>query len=101
MPRGGANLSPRRLTLQFMRWPLDVENIAMPEYLFVIWSADCGRIEQRSAALQNDAAALHYACHIIKELRAGGGYDDPTLIVDVMYETREMALSVPFFAACA
>jgi len=50
--------------------------------------------------LQDAAAALDYACRIIKELSAKG-HNDPDLLVSVRNEMREIVLSVPFLAACA
>jgi hypothetical protein len=48
-----------------------------------------------------DDAALHHACHMVRRLQAGGGYDDPGLMVEVRNEMRERVLSIPFLAACA
>jgi hypothetical protein len=51
--------------------------------------------------LRDDAAALNYACSMIRELKASGGYDDPGLVIEVRNEMRQMVLSIPFLAACA
>ena len=72
----------------------------MPQYFFAIRWPDYEDAE-RGAALVDDAAALDYACRLIRELRAGGGYDDPALSVKVRNETRQIVFSVPFAAASA
>ena len=51
--------------------------------------------------LQDVAAALDYACQMVRELSVNGGYSDPRLLVSVRNEMREIVLSVPFLAACA
>jgi hypothetical protein len=43
------------------------------------------------------AAALDYACHMVRELRANGGHHDPDLLVTVRNEMREIVLSCPFW----
>ena len=50
--------------------------------------------------LQDVAAALDYACRMVRELSVSG-YNDPGLAVSVRNEMREIVLSVPFLAACA
>jgi hypothetical protein len=42
-----------------------------------------------------------YACHMVRELRANGGYDDPRLVVTVKNEMSQIVLSIPFLPACA
>jgi hypothetical protein len=73
----------------------------LPQYLFVIRWSDHEESSERGAALEDDAAALDYACRMIQELRGSGGYDDPGLVLNVRNEKRQMVLSVPFLAACA
>jgi hypothetical protein len=51
--------------------------------------------------LQDAAAALDYACQMVRELSVDGRYNDPGLIVSVRNEMREIVLTVPFLAACA
>ena len=64
------------------------------------WS-DHEEDDERGTALEDDAAALDYACRMIRELIASGGYDDPRLVVKVRNEMHQIVLSVPFLAACA
>jgi hypothetical protein len=72
----------------------------MPQYYFTIRSCDQEHAAERCAALQDVAAALDYACRLVRELSVNA-YDDPGLLVTVRNEMRETVLSVPFLAACA
>ena len=49
----------------------------------------------------NFAAALAYACEIIRELMQGLTHADRSSLVKVRDETRLMVFSIPFLAACA
>lgn len=40
--------------------------------------------------------ARNYADRVIRELKEGGGYDDPTLTMIVKNEARETVFSIPF-----
>jgi hypothetical protein len=51
--------------------------------------------------LKDDAAALDYARRMAQGLKAGGGYDDPGLAIEVRNELHQIVLYVPFPAACA
>ena len=55
----------------------------------------------RVAELSDDAAALAYACEMIRELMQGLTHADRSSLVKVRDETRLMVFSIPFFAACA
>ncbi len=57
--------------------------------------------DEEGALLPDDAAALDYACRIVRELRANDGYDDSRMAVQVQNEQRRMVLSIPFLAASA
>jgi hypothetical protein len=72
----------------------------MPQYYFTVRSSDHAHKEERCAVLQDLAAALDYACRMVRELSIKG-YNDPGLLVTVRNEMREIVLSVPFLAACA
>jgi hypothetical protein len=72
----------------------------MPQYYFAIRSGDCEDEDERCVVLQDVAAALDYACGIVRELSVSG-YNDPGLAVSVRNEKRELVLSVPFLAASA
>jgi hypothetical protein len=73
----------------------------MPQYYFTIRSYAHEHKEERCAVLQDAAAALDYACQMVRELSVDGRYNDPGLIVSVRNEMREIVLTVPFLAACA
>jgi uncharacterized protein DUF6894 len=52
--------------------------------------------------LSDDAAALAYACDLVRELTKKGTLaGNPALVVRVRDATRPMVFSVPFLAACA
>ena len=55
----------------------------------------------RPVLLDHDEAALGYACEMANKLRKRSGYNDPSLVVNVMDENRPTIFSVPLFAACA
>jgi hypothetical protein len=48
-------------------------------------------MDEHATALNDNAAALDYACHMVRELRTNGGYDDPRLVVTVKNEMRQIA----------
>jgi hypothetical protein len=73
----------------------------MSRYFFDIRSPVHGGRDEQGKLLRDDAAALNYACSMIRELKASGGYDDPGLVIEVRNEMRQMVLSIPFLAACA
>jgi uncharacterized protein DUF6894 len=49
----------------------------------------------------DDAAALAHAIRIIREVRQGGEYDDPRIMMTVRNEKFKTVLSLPFNAGCA
>ena len=51
--------------------------------------------------LPDDAAALAHAIRIIRELRQGGEYGDPRIMMVVRNEKLKTVLSLPFLAGCA
>ena len=51
--------------------------------------------------LNDDAAALAYACQLAQELVQSGARPDPSMLVKVRDDTRPMVLSIPLLAACA
>jgi hypothetical protein len=73
----------------------------MPQYFFSIRAGDDGPPAERAAELCDDAAALAYACEIVRELLQSVANSDRSLLVKVRDETRRMVLSIPFLAACA
>jgi hypothetical protein len=72
----------------------------MPRYFFTIRAGDEGTPAERAAELNDDAAALAYACEIVRELQSLG-HADRSSLVKVRDETRPMVFSIPFLAACA
>ena len=73
----------------------------MPEYYFAVRRSDQEHIDEHATALNDNAAALDNACHMVRELRTNGVYDDPRLAVTVKNEMRQIVLSIPFLPACA
>jgi hypothetical protein len=73
----------------------------MPEYSFAIRRSGQEHLDERATALNDITAALDYACHMVRELRANGGHHDPDLVVTVRNEMRQIVLSIPFLPACA
>jgi hypothetical protein len=57
----------------------------VPEYFFAIRRSDQEHLDEHATALNDDAAALDYACHMVRQMQANGGYDDPRLVV---YQTN-------------
>ena len=72
----------------------------MPRYIFAIRAGN-GDAPERAAELTDDAAALAYACEIVRELMQGLAQADRSSLAKVRDETRSMVFSIPFFAACA
>jgi hypothetical protein len=73
----------------------------MPQYFFAVRAGD-GDTPERAAELKDDAAALAYACEIVRELtKTAGSSSHPASVVEVRDETRPMVLSIPFLAASA
>ena len=72
----------------------------MPQYFFAVRAGD-GEAPERAAELENDAAALAYACEIVRELLQSLSHTDHSSLVRVRDETRPRAFSIPFFPSCA
>jgi len=72
----------------------------MPRYIFAI-RAGYRDAPEPAAELNDDAAALAYACEMVRELMQGLTPADHSSMVKVRDETRPMVFSIPFFAACA
>jgi len=73
----------------------------MPQYIFAVRMGSSDTAE-RSAELRDDAAALAYACEIVRELMMESATSShSTSVVEVGDETRPIVFSVPFLAACA
>ena len=72
----------------------------MPRYIFAIRAGN-GDAPERAADLTDDAAALAYACEIVRELMQGLTPADRSSLVKVRDETRPIVFSIPFFVACA
>jgi hypothetical protein len=72
----------------------------MPQYFFTVRSSESDATE-RTAELSDDAAALAYACEMVRELMQSLAHTDRSSLVKVRDETRPMVFSIPFLAACA
>jgi hypothetical protein len=77
------------------------EEQELPEYVFTIRSGERLHGAPRVASLDNDTAAIGYACELVQNLKKGSGYDDPNLLIRIKDEGRAVAFSIPFRAACA
>jgi hypothetical protein len=73
----------------------------MPQYCFTIRSFEHQYTDERNAVLEDVAAALDYACRMVREFILKEGYNDPGLAVSVRNEMGEIILSVPLLPACA
>jgi hypothetical protein len=73
----------------------------MPQYVFTIRARNDDASDERTAVLNDDAAALAYACQLAQELVQSGARPDPSMLVKVRDDTRPMVLSIPLLAACA
>ena len=72
----------------------------MPQYFFSIRAGNEDALAERAAELNDDSAALAYACEIV-QLMQNLTCIDRNSRVTVRDETRPMVLSIPFLAACA
>ena len=73
----------------------------MAHYFFTVQASE-GDASERAVDLNDDAAALAYACELARELmRSHAGRPDRRARVIVRDGTRPMVLSVPVLAACA
>jgi hypothetical protein len=73
----------------------------MPRYFFSIHAADEEVRSEYPAELKDDAAALAYACEIVRKRMQSLDRTNPNSQVIVRDETRPMVFSIPFLAACA
>jgi hypothetical protein len=70
-------------------------------YFFSIRWPDRVDSDLLGTLLTDDAAALAHAVRIIRELRQGGEYGDPQIMMVVRNEKLKTVLSLPFLAGCA
>jgi hypothetical protein len=75
--------------------------LTVRRYFFGLRWSDREDDDPSGAVLSDNAAALNYADRLIPELKEGGRYDDPNLMVIVRDEMKAVVLSIPFLAACA
>ena len=73
----------------------------MSRYFFSIRWPDRVDGDLLGTLLTDDAAALAHAVRIIRELRQGGEYGDPRIMMVVRNEKLKTVLSLPFLAGCA
>jgi hypothetical protein len=72
----------------------------MPQYFFAIRAGNSDTAEH-AAELRDDAAALAYACEIVRERIQSLTHTARSSMVEVRDETRPRVFSIPFLAACA
>jgi hypothetical protein len=70
-------------------------------YFFSVRWPDHEDDDTNGTLLSDEAAALGCADRLVRELKEGGGYNDPGLMVIVRDGTQRVVLSIPFLAACA
>jgi hypothetical protein len=74
--------------------------LEVQRYFFGVRWSDNEDNDPSGALLSDNAAALNYADRLIRELKEGGRYNDPNLMVIVRDEMKQVVLSIPFLAAC-
>jgi hypothetical protein len=67
----------------------------MPRYFFVLRWPDKQHDDHEGAQLPSAEAARAHADRIIRELKEGGGYDDPALTTVVRDSSGKILLSIP------
>jgi hypothetical protein len=75
--------------------------LEVQRYFFGVRWSDHEDDDPNGVLLSDNPAALNYADHLIRELKEGGRYNDPNLMVIVRDRMKQVVLSIPFFAACA
>ena len=65
----------------------------MPQYFFAVRDGD-GDAPERAAELNDDAAALTFACEIARDLMQSVDHADRISLVKVRDETRRLVLSI-------
>jgi hypothetical protein len=68
----------------------------MPRYHFIIRWPDREHGDPAGTQLADDTAARTYALRVIRELKEGGGYDDPELAMVVTDADGRAIFSIPF-----
>lgn len=68
----------------------------LPRYYFILQRPDRVHDDRQGTVLPDEAAARNYAGRVIRELKEGGGYDDPASTMIVKNEARETVFSIPF-----
>jgi hypothetical protein len=75
--------------------------LKVQRYFFDVRSSDHEDDDTNGTLLSDNAAALNYADRLIRELKEGGRYNDPNLMVVVRDGMKKVVLSIPFLAARA
>jgi Domain of unknown function (DUF6894) len=75
--------------------------LKVQRYFFDVRSSDHEDDDTNGTLLSDNAAALNYADRLIRELKEGGRYNDPNLMVIVRDGMKKFVLSIPFLAAHA
>jgi hypothetical protein len=68
----------------------------MPRYRFTIIHRDKPHEDPEGTVLADDSAARDYARRVIRELKEGGGYDDPYMLMLVTDAAGREILCIPF-----
>jgi hypothetical protein len=67
-----------------------------PRYHFIIRWPDHDHVDPEGTRFQDVAAARRYAERVIRELKEGGGYDVPDLLMVVADGDGNEIFSIPF-----
>ena len=78
-----------------------IKDVGLPKYTFTIQLEGQAHETPRTEALRDDAAALDYACHMVRQVGISGKYDAVKLTVKVRDECRQIIFSIPFLVGCA
>jgi hypothetical protein len=76
---------------------------SVPRYFFTIYREDQVEDDPDGDFLPDEASALSYAEHTIRELRKKSGCtysNDPALMMFVKDQAGQTVLSLPFFPGC-
>ena len=71
----------------------------MPRYFFIVEGEHHHDSDDDGTQLDHPEAARLHAKRIIRELRDGGGYDDPRLALLVKDTTGEVLFGLPFIGS--
>jgi hypothetical protein len=78
-----------------------IKGVGLPQYTFTIQLEGQAHDAPRTEASRDDAAALDYARHMVRQVGISGKYDAVKLTVKERDECRQIIFSIPFLVGCA